>query len=161
MPIAEGTIEVAARQEDVFDLAQDYDLRLEWDPFLQKIRFRNGVTAGDAGVKVWVRAKNGLSMEVIYLTFDRPRSVAMKMTDGPRMFARFAGSWRFERQTESLTAVTFRYNFETSWPALRALLNPVIRRVLTRDIRRRLEGLKRGAEEGGLLDALKMRARVA
>ena len=160
MPIAEGTIEVIASQEDVFDLAQDYDLRLEWDPFLKKIRFRDGVSAGDVGVKVWVRAKNGLSMEVIYLTFDRPRSVAMKMTDGPRMFARFAGSWRFQSQTESLTAVTFRYNFETKWPALRALLNPVIRRVLTRDIRRRLEGLKRGAEEGRLLDALKTRARA-
>jgi ribosome-associated toxin RatA of RatAB toxin-antitoxin module len=82
------------------------------------------------------------------------------MTDGPRMFARFAGSWRFERQTERLTLVTFRYNFETTWPALRAILNPVIRRVLTRDIRRRLQGLKRGAEEGGLLEALQTQTRA-
>jgi ribosome-associated toxin RatA of RatAB toxin-antitoxin module len=149
MPIAEGRIHVAASQADVFDLAQDYDRRLEWDPFLRQIRMPDGAAANGVGARVWVVAKNGLSMEVIYIAFDRPRTVAMKMTEGPRMFKHFAGTWRFERRTERLTEVTFRYGFETTWSFLRPMLNPVIRSVLTRDIRRRLEGLERGAEGGG------------
>ena len=150
MPIAEGRLHITASQADLFDLAQDYDLRLEWDPFLRQIRLPDGGAPNGVGTRVWVRAKNGLSMEVIYVAFDRPRTVAMKMTEGPRVFKRFAGTWRFERRTERLTEVTFRYSFETTWSFLRPMLNPVIRSVLTRDIRHRLEGLKRGAEKGGL-----------
>lgn len=146
MPVAEGRLDIAASQEAVFDLAQDYDRRLEWDPFLRQIRFLDADATANVGTRVWVRARNGLSMEVTYIVFDRPRTVAMKMVDGPRMFSRFAGTWRFEKKAERLTEVTFRYNFETAWSSLRPVLNPVIRSILTRDIRLRLEGLARGCD---------------
>jgi len=146
MPIVEGQLAISASQEAVFDLAQDYDARLGWDPFLSRIAFRDGASEAAVGVKVWVRAKNGLSMEVVYVTYDRPRSTAMKMIDGPWFFERFAGTWKCERTPDDRTLVTFRYNFETRWPPLRQLLNPGIRTVFGRDIRLRLEGLKRAAE---------------
>jgi ribosome-associated toxin RatA of RatAB toxin-antitoxin module len=155
MPIVEGRIRVDAPQEAVFDLAQDYGARLDWDPFLSRIVFRDGATEARVGVKVWVRAKNGLSMEVVYVTYDRPRSTAMKMIDGPRFFERFAGTWKFDCPTGGHTEVTFRYNFETRWRALRPALNPAISAVFGRDIRLRLEGLKRAAERrehGGRTD---------
>ena len=85
-------------------------------------------------------------MEVVYVTYDRPRSTAMKMIDGPRFFERFAGTWKFDRVEDGGTDVTFRYNFETRWRVLRPALNPVIGAVFGRDIRLRLEGLKRAAE---------------
>ena len=155
MPIVEAEIEVGAAQADVYDLAQDYGLRLRWDPFLREMRFRDGAREAAVGVKVWVRAKNGLTMEVVYITLDRPASVAMKMTDGPRLFERFAGSWRFERVADASTRVIFRYNFETRWPWLRPLLNRAVGLVFARDIRARLDGLKRGAEGPELLAALR------
>ena len=34
-----------------------------------------GATQAAVGTRVWVRAKNGLAMEVVYITLDRPRSV--------------------------------------------------------------------------------------
>src|SRR5262245_44870916 len=122
VPTVEDTIEVAAAPAEVFDLAQDYRLRLRWDPFLRAMEFREGAQVAAVGVRVWVRAKNGLSMEVVYVTLDRPRSVAMKMTDGPRVFERFAGSWRFEALGEAHTRVVFRYGFETRPAWLRPLL---------------------------------------
>src|SRR3954465_10562953 len=146
MPVVEGQVAIGAPQESVFDLAQDYDARLDWDPFLSRIVFREGATVAAVGVKVWVRAKNGLSMEVVYVTYDRPRSTAMKMIDGPRFFERFAGTWKFERMAADRTLVTFRYNFETRWPSLRPVLNAGIRAVFGRDIRLRLQGLKQAAE---------------
>lgn len=146
MPVVEGQLEIRAPQQAVFDLAQDYDARLGWDPFLSRIVFRDGATEPAVGMKVWVRAKNGLSMEVVYVTYDRPRSTAMKMIDGPWFFERFAGTWKFERAAEDRTLVIFRYNFETRWAPLRPVLNAGIRAVFGRDIRLRLEGLKRAAE---------------
>ncbi len=155
MPLIESSIEIAADQTDVFDLAQDYGLRLEWDPFLKAMRFQDGASEPAVGVRVWVRAKNGLSMQVVYLTLDRPRSVAMKMVEGPRFFKHFAGTWRFEPIGPRRTRVSFKYSFETRWIVLRSVLNAVIDRVFARDIARRLQGLKHAAEDTNILQRLR------
>jgi ribosome-associated toxin RatA of RatAB toxin-antitoxin module len=155
VPVIEANIDIRARDEDVFDLAQDYGLRLEWDPFLSEMKFRDDASEAAVGVKVWVRAKNGLTMEVVYITLERPRSVAMKMIAGPRFFERFAGTWRFDAITADRTRVTFRYNFETRWSWLRPGVNRIIGWVLGRDVRLRLEGLKRAAEQTNILARLR------
>jgi ribosome-associated toxin RatA of RatAB toxin-antitoxin module len=159
MPVVESSIEIAAKPEDLFDLAQDYALRLAWDPFVRSLSFRDGAERSAAGVRVLVHAKNGLSMEVVFVTFDRPRSVAMKMTDGPPFFKHFAGSWRFDARGGQRTCVTFKYNFETRWRVLRPVLNPIIQRRFARDIEGRLEGLKRAAETTDILERLRSPAR--
>ena len=155
MPTVEAKIDIAAPQDAVFDLAQDYALRLRWDPFLREMKFLDGAAEAAIGVRVWVRAKNGLSMEVVYLTLDRPLSVAMKMTSGPRVFERFAGSWRFEPVAGGNTRVTFRYGFETRVALLRPLLDRVIARIFARDIEHRLQGLKHAAENTDILVELR------
>lgn len=157
MPVVDARIEIEAGVADVFDLAQDYDLRLRWDPFLREMKFREGAVEAAPGVRVWVRAKNGLSMEVVYIALDRPHSVAMKMTRGPMFFERFAGTWRFERVREGVTAVSFRYNFETRWAWLRPVSNALITAIFERDIRARLSGLKHAAEQTDLLLELRRR----
>jgi ribosome-associated toxin RatA of RatAB toxin-antitoxin module len=151
MPTIETTIEIEAPDEVVFDLSQDYRLRLDWDPFVRALRFENGAAAAAVGVRTWVRAKNGLSMTVEYVTFDRPRRVAMRMISRSVLFERFAGTWVFERVSPARTRVTFRYGFETRWRVLRSLLDPLIVRRLTRDMRARLAGLKLGAEDPALV----------
>ncbi len=157
MPVVESSIEIAADQAELFDLAQDYELRLEWDPFLKAIRFQEGASVAAVGVRVWVRAKNGLSMEVVYVTLDRPRSVAMKMVNGPKFFKHFAGTWRFDAAGPKRTRVVFKYSFETRWLVVRSMLNPIIDRVFLRDIEQRLEGLKRAAEDTNILERLPAR----
>ena len=86
MPTIEASIEIAAPGHVVFDLAQDYALRLDWDPFVRELRFQDGATKLAAGVLVWVKAKNGLTMTVEYLTVDRPRRVAVKMVSTSLLF---------------------------------------------------------------------------
>jgi ribosome-associated toxin RatA of RatAB toxin-antitoxin module len=152
----EDRILIHAPAEALFDLAQDYALRLEWDPFLREMRFLDGASVAAVGVKVWVRAWTGLTMTVEYISLDRPHVVAMKMLRGPWFFRAFAGTWRFVEQTSGTTEVVFRYAFETRWRGgwSRWMLDPLIRVVFRRDIRARLRGLKRGAEEKGLLQRL-------
>jgi len=137
---------IAASVGPLFDLAQDYELRLTWDPFLREIKFRDGAREAAVGVRVWVRAHNGLTMEVVYLTLRRPEQVAMKMVAGPRMFGQFSGAWLFKELGPAQTRVTFRYNFTCRPRVLAWAMEPVVARVLQRDMEARLAGLRRHAE---------------
>lgn len=148
MNLVESSISINAPREEIFALAQDYDLRLKWDPFLRSMRFLDGAAEAAAGVRVVVRAWNGLTMEVRYVTLDAPATVAMVMTRGPFFFESFAGSWRFKETITGATEVIFRYSFATRWPAFRRILDPIITRIFTRDIKARLEGLKHGIDVG-------------
>ncbi|MCA9714925.1 MAG: SRPBCC family protein [Myxococcales bacterium] len=157
MPAVEHSVEIAARREPLFALSQDYGLRRAWDPFVREMRFTGGATRAARGASVFVRAYNGLTMEVLFTVYEAPAVVAMKMTKGPAMFSRFAGSWRFTtvaRGGRPVTRVHFRYGFETRWAALRWLLNPVVRAVLARDVRARLRALQRAVEREQVLQRL-------
>jgi ribosome-associated toxin RatA of RatAB toxin-antitoxin module len=152
MPAAEASILIDAPQAALFDLSQDYALRTAWDPFVRSMAFLDGAAAPGVGTRVRVAAHNGLAMTVRFVSFERPRVVAMTMCEPSRLFARFAGSWRFVPRGDGRTEVIFRYVFETKPRWLRWLAGPAVAWALGRDIRARLRGLKRGAEEMGLLD---------
>ncbi len=104
MPIVEAAIEVDAPDDVVFDVSQDYRLRLTWDPFLRDLRFENDARAPAVGVRTWGRAKNGMTMTVEYVTIDRPRRVAVRMVSRSALFERFAGTWLFERRAPARTS---------------------------------------------------------
>src|SRR5262249_28397862 len=106
------------------------------------------------GVRVWVRAWTGLTMEVEYVSVNPPDAVAMKMLRGPFFFEKFAGTWLFRPAPGGLTQVIFRYSFATRWPWLRWAIDPPVRAAFRRDIRARLHGLKRTAEQTDILDRL-------
>ncbi|MCB9702928.1 MAG: SRPBCC family protein [Myxococcales bacterium] len=156
MPAVEDSALIRAPRAALFELAQDYALRLRWDPFLRALRFEGDAAEAAPGVRVWVRAWNGLTMSVEYTRVAPPDTVAMKMIAGPPIFRRFAGSWRFvdERDVPGATRVIFRYAFTTRPSLLARLVDPVIAAILRRDVRLRLAGLRRGAEELGLLAEL-------
>ena len=151
MPVVEESLLIRAPQQPLFDLAQDYQSRLKWDPFLRDMRFLDDAREAAIGVRVWVKAWTGLTMVVEYVVLNRPEVVAMKMVKVPFFLRQFAGSWRFKPHPSGSTEVIFRYVFETRWPRLRWLFDPVVGWVFGRDIRKRLWGLKRGVERSGLL----------
>ncbi len=151
MPVVEESLLIRAPPQPLFDLAQDYRLRLRWDPFLRDMRFLNDAREAAVGVRVWVKAWTGLTMVVEYVGLNRPEVVAMKMVKGPVFLRQFAGSWRFQPHPSGSTEVIFRYVFETRWRLLRWVFDPIIGWVFGRDIRERLWGLKRGVEQAGLL----------
>jgi hypothetical protein len=95
----------------VFDYTQDYSNRLTWDTFLIEARLLDGATQADKGVKAWCVSRNGLGMETEYVSFDRPKVTAIRMTKGPYMFKHFAASWNFTTESSNKTTVTFLYSF--------------------------------------------------
>jgi ribosome-associated toxin RatA of RatAB toxin-antitoxin module len=138
------SIEVAAEPGALFDLTQDYGRRLDWDPFLGSAELLDGAERPAIGIRAWCVARNGLGMETRYVSFNPPGACAVEMTRGPWFFRSFSGSWRFDRIGPGRTRVTFTY----SLVARPALLGGLLRRLLVRETRRRLEALKRAAEAG-------------
>ena len=84
-----ATILIDESPEQVFDFTQDYNKRLIWDTFLKKADLIEGATIASKGVKAYCVAKNGLGMVTEYVTYNRPKVTAIKMTDGPYMFKFF------------------------------------------------------------------------
>ena len=130
----------------VFLLAQDYDLRLDWDPFLKDISFVSENNDLARGLQVWVKAHNNMEMTVEYTNYKYPEHVSMKMINGPFIFKKFSGLWQFDEIDDQTTCVLFKYSIT---PIL--ILKPgslIIKWILSRDMRKRLKALKESIESG-------------
>ena len=154
MPVVEREIQIDVAPAAVFALTQDYYLRLEWDPFLRDLRLLDGATAPAPGVRVWVRSRNGLELQVEYVTVDPPERVAVRMVRGPFFFEHFAGTWLFRPVNGGSTRVVFRYGFRTRWPWARPIVDRLVAAVFARDITARVNALKHAAEETDILERI-------
>ena len=131
--------------ELAFDYTQDYSQRLIWDTFLKKADLIEGAINAGKGVKAYCVAKNGLGMVTEYVSFNRPKATAIKMTKGPFMFKSFLGSWTFKEIQTGLTEVIFLYSFQLRFPF--NLVSGLIKRNLQANVKQRLEDLKKNIEE--------------
>jgi hypothetical protein len=147
----EQSIVIAAAPGELFALTQDYGRRLEWDPFLGSAELLGGAREAGVGVRACCVAHNGLGMETEYVSFNPPRTCAVKMTRGPRLIGTFAGSWRFEEVSPGQSRVVFRYHLRARPRWLSWLLTPIMGWVFARDTRKRLVALKAAVEQRGLL----------
>ncbi|MGL4630149.1 MAG: type II toxin-antitoxin system RatA family toxin [Leadbetterella sp.] len=138
------TIPIHEKPEVVFDFTQDYTKRLQWDTFLKKADLIDGADRAGVGVKSYCEAKNGIGMVTEYVTFNRPRVTAIKMTKGPYMFKSFLGSWTFKAIGES-TEVLFLYSFSLRFPF--SLFPKLIKNNLQNNVKQRLKDLKMNVEK--------------
>jgi ribosome-associated toxin RatA of RatAB toxin-antitoxin module len=144
MPTFERSILVRAAAAALFDLMQDYERRLAWDPFLREARLVDAAAAG-IGVRAWCVDQRGRGMETEYVSFDRPQRVAVKMTRGPWIFRKFAGAWIYDAVEPGITRVTFKYHVEARL-RLGRLGDIVLARVFAREMDARLRALAEAIE---------------
>jgi ribosome-associated toxin RatA of RatAB toxin-antitoxin module len=144
VPTFERSIVVRAPRAALFDLMQNYDRRLEWDPFLSEARLVDAREAG-LGVRAWCVDQAGRGMETEYVSFERPERVAVRMTRGPWMFGKFAGAWIYESVEPDSTRVIFKYHVR-SRIHLGALSDFVLAKIFAREMQMRLDALKRAVE---------------
>ncbi len=155
MPAFEQSIEIYADRHDLFRLTQDYTRRLEWDPFLKEARLVGDAKQAAVGARAWCVARNGMGMETEYVSFNPPAVTAVKMTKGPLLLSKFAGSWRFQEIAPGHTRVLFRYNVEAAPRWMGWLFDPIVRWVFTHEVGKRLTGLKKAAETTDILEKLR------
>lgn len=82
MALVEHSEELSESAERLFDLTQDYSVRRLWDPFPDGYRFIPPAHGPEVGALLEVRAKNGQSMIVRYVSYNRPRAAAIEMISG-------------------------------------------------------------------------------
>jgi ribosome-associated toxin RatA of RatAB toxin-antitoxin module len=134
------SIIIREEAEKVFDYTQDYNKRLSWDTFLKRAELIEGAVKADKGIKAYCVAKNGLGMETEYVSFNRPKVTAVKMTKGPFLFSSFLGSWTFKEISKDTTEVVFLYSFALRFPF--SILGKLIRHNLQNNVKQRLIDLK-------------------
>jgi ribosome-associated toxin RatA of RatAB toxin-antitoxin module len=147
----EESVVIRSDPAALFRLSQDYDRRLEWDRFLRSARLLGGAHQAGLGVRAVCVARSGWAMETEYVSFNPPRTIAVKMTRGPWFLDRFAGSWHFDDLDPGQTRVSFRYHLTARPKWLAGLLEPILTRVFARDSRKRLQNLKDAVELRGML----------
>lgn len=136
---------INASQEHCFNVSHDYSIRSEWDYFIKETGI---IEKGDSGPKrVWVKDRRGLYMEVVYTNYNPPTVASMKMVSGPFFFSKFGGAWIFKKSSPSTTVATFSYSF-----ALKRWLFPlftsfIVKFILNREIKNRLDSFKRYCEK--------------
>lgn len=149
------TIVINASAEDVFDLIHNYPRRLEWDSFLREASLCGGATEPGLGVSAYCaarRAVGGLAMETVYITFDRPRVAAVRMTRGPFFLDFFAASLCHEDIDANTSRVTYVFRFRVR-PRLKWFgMEPLVAWVFRRETRQRLQSLKTFLERPGVAD---------
>jgi Polyketide cyclase / dehydrase and lipid transport len=144
----ECSVDIDASCEEVFDVVHDYGIRLRWDTLLSKARIVDGSAAAGLGVTTLCVGRGtvaGFGMETVYISFNRPRLAAVKMTHGPWFVEDFAASIRhvpISSGPKQRSRVTYKFRIRSRPGWLRAVIEPVLRRVFQGETRKRLASLK-------------------
>jgi len=139
------SIEIDAPGDAVFDVVHDYGCRLEWDTMLREARLLGGATAAGTSVRslcvgTWRSAF--LALETEYIRFEPGRVAAVKLTNHPPFFERFAATIRHDAVSEVRSRTTYIYSFRTCPRFLAPLLEPIMNAMLRREVRKRLRSLR-------------------
>jgi hypothetical protein len=129
----------------VFDVIHDYSCRLEWDSMLREARLLDGATTAGVGVRslcvgTWRSAFLGLETE--YIRFEPGQVAAVKLTNQPPFFARFAATIRHDALNNGRSRTTYMYAFRARPHLLAPLLEPMMNLLLKREVQKRLHSLR-------------------
>jgi hypothetical protein len=154
--MVESSVEVPIPPEVAFAVSQTTGAtRLRWDPFIRRQAFLDDATTPAKGVRTLTEHRSGMRMVSEYVSFNPPTNVGMRMVEGPWFFAVMAGGWRFAPLPDGAGTLTvWRYSFTCRPGWLAPLAERIGRRVLQRDIDRRIAGFARGCADPRVLAAV-------
>ncbi|WEK56052.1 MAG: SRPBCC family protein [Candidatus Cohnella colombiensis] len=138
MPNIQSEIIILGDKTALFNLTQNYNIRLNWDPFLKEARLIGPKNEVKIGTRALCVSKSGIGMEIEYIFVQEPQVAAMKMTKGPFILKSFAGSWRFIKIDDFSTRVIFRYHFSSRFKTL----EPILKIIFNNQMKKRLKELK-------------------
>ncbi len=134
-----------ASADAVFDLIHDYDRRLEWDSLLREAYVEPPFERAEKGAVTMCRGKwlvGGISVQTVYVSFERGKVAAVKLTNRPPFFDTFAASIRHSDQGDGTSLVRYKFRFTARPRFLRVLLEPLMLYLLQFETRKRLRSLR-------------------
>ncbi|MCP2326261.1 hypothetical protein HDA40_004768 [Hamadaea flava] len=157
MPVVEASLIVPVPPEVAYAVSQTTgEIRYRWDPFVREQHFLHGATKPAKGVRTFTRSRHGFTMISEYVSYNPPSNVGMKMVEGPWFFEMMGGGWRFSpAEVPGHSIATWRYNFRCRPRLVRPIAEWIGRRLLQRDIDRRIAGFKKGCADPVVLAAVR------
>lgn len=145
MPRNSFSIEIDSSCETVFDAVHDYERRLQWDSMLSEARLLAGAAAAGVGVRslcvgTWRGAFQ--PMETEYIRFERGKVAAVRLTNRPPFFHRFAATIQHDPIDQNRSRTTYIYSFQARPKLLAPLLEPLMNILIAREVRGRLRSLR-------------------
>lgn len=143
MPKGTATIDIHASCEAVFDVLHDYGIRLRWDTMLSEARLLGGAEKAGKGVRslcVGTWRSGYVPMETEYVSFERGKVAAVRLTNHPPMFETFSASIRHVALEDGLSRTTYTYSFRVH--RLATIVEPLVERMIARETRARLAALR-------------------
>lgn len=151
---------VSSDRSLLFRMAQDYKHRLDWDRCVRRVRFDRGLVTAQVAFASPLVVLNPFRMQVEHLGLCAPSMMATYMLKGPFFFSSINWRWRFEKlpaagafsdSGNATTGVEVQCVFKSRWPILAFILDPLLKPLLARDMRRVLSDLKFAAEKTDLI----------
>ena len=143
--MVEQKIAIDCPQSLCFEISQNYEERLQWDPFPDSYRFLNGSEV-KPGLQLSVKARNGFEMVVEYISYSPPFAASIMMVSGPWFIGQFAGTWAFKKNDENQCVATFKYGIKGAPRLLEYPISYFLNRSFRQHSRKRLAALKEYAE---------------
>jgi len=138
---ASHSLRVRARPEQVWDFTQNWNRRPEWDFSVVAAK-----VIKETPRTVWVHARGGLEIEVVYKLWDRPKLTTLAMKLHSPLVRGGGGSWKYE-PSEDGTLWTQHNTLELRGDFLGAATAPFFARFLRFLTRRMMEKAKQLIEE--------------
>ncbi|MFZ2843092.1 hypothetical protein [Psychrobacter sp.] len=107
MKTIKRSIKISSSQNNVFEITQNYNVRLEWDSYLNEARLLGKSQSAGIGEESYCRNKLGMIMVSKYIFYNSPDVAAVKMTKGPRVLKKFSGAWNVKSIGIGESLVTF------------------------------------------------------
>jgi hypothetical protein len=136
---------IPAPAREVFDLVHHHPRRLEWDTLLSAAYLDDGYTEAGKGVTSVCVGKwylGRLALKTVYVVFDRPAVVAVKMVNHPSFFGSWAAPLRHEDTGDGSSRITYAFRFTAKPEVRRFVLDPLMGAIFESEVPKRLRALK-------------------
>ena len=150
MKTTKRSIKINLSQNYVFEVTQDYYIRLDWDPYLNEARLLGNSQNAGIGEESYCKNKLGMVMVSKYISYKSPDVAAVKMTKGPRILEKFSGAWNVKSTGIGESLVIFTYNYELKGKVFNKLFAPISALIFGWEMQVRLNNLKKYCERNNV-----------
>ncbi len=129
----------------VFDAFHHQHWRVRWDLLVGTTLIQGGALCPFLGAitqSTGAGMLRGVSMRTQFISFERPHLAAATMLEPSFPFTRWAASMRHQGLNSEESLLIYTYNFEVGPPALRWLMQPVVKRIFNWQTCRRFKRLR-------------------
>lgn len=146
MKTIKRSIEINSSQNNVFEITQNYHVRLEWDSYLTEARLLGDSQSASIGKESYCKNKLGMVMISKYISYKSPDVAAVKMIKGPGILKKFSGAWNVKSIGVEESLVTFTYNYELNGKIINKLFGSISAYFFGWEMKVRLNYLKKYCE---------------